>query len=80
MPDFMELVGYDVLHVTGSLKIPSLLLGAKMIDGELFPIIQYLAPHGEPYSVKSRPYWLQLTQVVEPSEIVVSDRMPKNES
>ena len=66
---FEILNGDDVIHVRNNIEIPATLLGEKCIDGELYPIIQYLAPDGELYPVKERPYWLDLTMVVYPHEL-----------
>ena len=69
--DITELAD-DVIHIVNNIKIPAALIGEKLIDGVIFPIIQYLAPDGELYSVKSRPWWLELTMVVSPDELMVA--------
>ena len=66
-----EGIGADVMHSRDGLKIPAALIGMKRINDELYPIIQHLAPDGELYNVKDRPYWLELALVVEPEEIAV---------
>ena len=66
-----EGIGTDVMHNLDGVKIPAALIGIKRIDDELYPIIQYLAPDGELYPVKERPYWLEQTMVVYPEEIAV---------
>jgi len=68
--DIAELAD-DVIHIVNNIKIPAALIGEKCINGILFPIIQYLAPDGELYPVKSRPWWLELTMVVNPNELMV---------
>ena len=67
---WLDDIGDDVIHSVNGVKIPAALIGMKRIDDALYPIIQYLAPDGELYPVKERPYWLDLTMVVSPSELM----------
>ena len=60
----------DVIRRVNNIDIPAALIGEKMIGDRLYPIIQYLAPDGELYPIKKRPYWLELTMVVYPDELI----------
>mgnify|MGYP003647822335 FL=1 len=69
MQDVIDITGDDVIRRVNNIDIPAALIGQKLINNRLYPIIQYLAPNGELYPVKERPYWLELTMVVCPTEL-----------